>query len=163
MRVYTVPLDSPAAVAAQVDIFEIAPAAEKPIMLLGFELGQTSEIGDAGEEMLEMALKIVTGAPTSGSGGSTRTARAVVFNDAAYANDAAGATIEVYNTTKLTGGTSATYKNFLWNVRMPLLYVPVPEARIICPGSEHLVLELIKTPADSIDKVTGWVEFAQLV
>jgi hypothetical protein len=159
MRAYSVPLDSPTTVAAQVDIFEIAPAAEKPIVLLGFELGQTSEVGDAQEEMLELTLKIVTGAPTSGSGGSTRTPRPALPNDSA----SDPTTIEVYNTTKLTGGTTLDYKHFLWNVRMPLLYVPIPEARIVCAGGEHLVLELIKTPADTIDKISGWVEFAHLV
>lgn len=158
MRPYTVPINLSTAVSAQVDIFEIATGTEKPIILLGFEIGQTSEVSDAGEEMLELLLKVVTGAPTSGTGGpAAATPRPVISTDTATA-----VTFENGNTTKLTGGTSLEMKRFVWNVRMPLLYIPIPEARVHVPGQEHLVLELVKTPADAIDKIVGWVEFAEL-
>jgi len=158
MRAYTVPLNLSTAITTAVDIFEIATLAEKPVVLLGFEIGQSSEVGDAQEEMLELLLKLVTGAPTSGSGGpAAATPRPTVSTDSA-----AGATFENGNTTKLTGGTSLELKRFLWNVRMPLLYVPIPEARIVAPGGEHLVLELVAAPGDSITKIAGWVEFAEM-
>jgi hypothetical protein len=109
--------------------------------------------------MLELLLHINTGAATDGSGGpAAATPRPVDPNDSAVSTGFRNG-----STTKMTGGTALDMKRFLWNVRMPLLYVPVPEARIVCPGAENMALELVTTPADSITKITGWLEFAELV
>jgi len=156
--VYTVPINCSTAITAQVDIFEIASGANRPVTLLGFEIAQTSEIGDAMEEQLELLLKRVTGAPTSGSGGPAAATVRAVGQDNSLAT---GATFENGNTTKLTGGTSEELKRFSWNVRVPLLWVPIPEARPDILVSDHLVLELVKPPADQIDKIVGWVEWME--
>jgi hypothetical protein len=71
-RSYTTAINITAAFTAQIDIFELLAASGKPLVLLGFELGQISEVGDAQEEGLTLVLKRVTGAPTSGSGGGRR-------------------------------------------------------------------------------------------
>lgn len=157
-RSYTAPVNISAAFTAQIDVLEILAASGKPAILLGFELGQTSEVGDAQEEMLTLVLKRVTGAPTSGSGGGTSTFQSARPNDTA-----AGVTMETGNTTKLTGGTSVELARFLWNVRMPLLYVPVPEERVVFDAATRLVLELVTTPADSIAGIVGRVSIGEII
>jgi len=157
-RSYVAPISITAAFTAQIDVFEILAASGKPGILLGFELMQTSEVGDTQEEILTLVLKRVTGAPTSGSGGGTPTFQSARPNDTA-----AGLTIETGNTTKLTGGTSVELARFGWNVRMPCLYVPTPEERIIFDAATRLVLELVTTPADSISGITGRVTCGEII
>jgi hypothetical protein len=157
-REYTAELNLSTAITAQVDIFEILAATGKPLALLGFELFQTSEVGDAQEEQLELVLKYVTGSPTSGSGGPT----APTFRPKLPNDTGAGATIEHGNTTKLTGGTSVTWARLSWNVRGSLPYVPIGKPPV-CAADENVVLELVTTPADSITKIVGLVEIAELV
>lgn len=156
-REYIAEINITAAVTAQIDIFELLAAAGKPFALLGFELFQTSEVGDAQEEQLELVLKYITGTPTSGTGGGTSTFRPKNPNDTA-----AGATIETGNTTKLTGGTSVNLGRFSWNVRQSLPWVPMSQPPV-CAADEQMVLELVTTPADSITKIVGYVEIAELV
>lgn len=157
-RVYTAEF-SIAAHTAQIDYFELLTVTEKPVLVIGFEFGQLTEVGDAQEEMLHLILKRVTGAPTSGSGGSAAAAGAALIP-----NDTAGsATVEFGNTTKLTGGTSVTLKRFAWNVRGPLVYWPPPEGRIVIAGATRLVLEEATTPADSITGPAGYLVYEELV
>ena len=144
---------------AQIDFFELLAASGKPLLLHGFELFQTTEIGDAQEKQLLLVLKRVTGSPTSGSGGPT----SPTFQPLCPNDTAAGATIEHGNTTKLTGGTSVELKRFSWNVRSSLLYLPPPEGRITLDASTRLVLEELTTPADSITGPVGWVLIEELV
>lgn len=157
-RKYVSSINIGTAFTAQIDIFEIIAAAAKPCILLGFTLGQPTEVGDAQEEQLTLVLKRVTGAPTSGSGGGTGT-----FNSCNPNDTAAGVTMETGNTTKLTGGTSAEMGRFTWNVRQELPYIPLPEERILFDASTRMVLELATTPADSIGGVTGRVCVGELV
>lgn len=156
-RVYTASINV-GAHAAQVDIFELLAAAGQPLELLSFELGQTSETGDAQEEFVPLVLKRVTGAPTSGSGGGTSTFRPVLPNDTA-----AAATLETGNTTKLTGGTSVELARFVWSLRGGLLYVPIPEERIVLDASTRLVLEEVATVADSITGPVGRILIRELI
>lgn len=157
-RSYVAPIAISSAFTAQIDVFELLSAAGKPGILLGWEFGQTSEVGDTQEEQLTMVLKRVTGAPTSGSGGGTSTFQATRPNDTA-----AGITLETGNTTKLTGGTSVEMARFQWNVRMPCLYVPVPEERIVFDAATRLVLELVTTPADSIAGLQGRISVGEII
>lgn len=157
-RSYVAPISISSAFTAQIDFFELLAGSNKPAILLGFELGQTSEIGDAQEEMLTLVLKRVTGAPTSGSGGGTPTLQSTRPNDTAV-----GATLETGNTTKLTGGTSVEMCRWAWNIRVPLLYIPVPEERIVADQATRLVLELVTTPADSIAGVQGRISVGEII
>lgn len=157
-RSYTAPIAISSAFTAQIDVFELLAASGKPGILIGFEFGQTSELGDAQEEQLTFVLKRVTGAPTSGSGGGTPTFQPTRPNDTA-----AGLTLETGNTTKLTGGTSVEVARFQWNVRMLCLYVPVPEERIVFDAATRLVLELVTTPADSISGIMGRISVGEII
>ena len=162
-RPYIAPIHISASFSAAIDIFELGAASGKPLMLMGFEFGQTTEVGDAQEEQMALVLKRCTGSFTSGSGGGTSTFRPQQPNDAA-----AGATLETGNTTKAATG-SGTIVDMLrlpWNVRASCLYVPIPEDRIVLDASTSLVLELLSTPADSIggtNGVIGWISIEELV
>ncbi len=147
-----------ATVTTQLDIFELLAASGKPLEIHEIVLEQTSEIGDAQEEQLELVLKRITGAPTSGSGGGTSAPIACVPNDTAV-----GATVETGNTTKLTGGTSTELSRRSWNVRSSFYFTPVPEGRIVIDAATRAVLELATTPADSISKIVGHILFEELV
>lgn len=109
-RVYTVSFSAVAVAAAQ-DLFEITPADDKPIEIVGIELGQTSDSGDAQDEQLQ--LSIIRGFTTSGSGGTAPTPAPV----GSSATAAAGFTAEVNNTTLANTGTSVTLPCTAWNVR----------------------------------------------
>lgn len=158
VREYAAELNLSTAITTQVDIFEILAAAGKPFALLGFSLFQTSEVGDAQEEQLELVLKYMTGAVTSGTGGPT----APTFRPKQPNDTTAGAVIEHGNTTKATGGTSVVWGRFAWNVRQELPYTPYGKP-FVCNADEQVVLELVTTPADSITKIVGYVEIAELI
>lgn len=157
-RMYTFPF-SITAHAAQIDYLELLTITEKPVLIHAFELGQLTEIGDAQEEQLQIIGKRITGAPTSGSSGSSAAAGAALTP-----NDTGGsATIEAGNTTKLTGGTSVELFRFTWNVRSNYLWMPPPEGRIVIAGATRFVLEEGTTPTDSITGPAGWLLYEELV
>lgn len=157
-RAYTAAVNISTAFTTAIDVLEILAASAKPCVLLGFELGQTTEVGDAQEEVLTLVLKRVTGSPTSGSGGGTSTFQPTQPNAAA-----AGVTLETGNTTALSGGTSVELARFPWNVRTPLLYVPVPEEQIVFDAGTRLVLSLAAAPGDSIGGIVGRVQVGELI
>lgn len=108
-RCYTVTFNAVAITAAQ-DLFEITPADDKPVNLLGLFLGQTTDFGDAQDETL--GLQIIRGHATGGSGGSAPTPGPMDGIDTA-----AGFTAEVNNTTVATTGSTVTLWSDAWNVR----------------------------------------------
>ncbi|MDP9145441.1 MAG: hypothetical protein M3N43_12220 [Actinomycetota bacterium] len=157
-RRYRAPINISTAFTTAIDIFELLSDSARPLALLGFHLGQVTEIGDAQEEGLQLVLKYVTGAPTSGSGGGTSTARQVLPNDVA-----AGVTLETGNTTKCTGGTSVDLARYSWNIRQDLPIVWTPEMVHVAAAGTRFVLEMVTTPNDSIGGIFGSIEFAELV
>jgi hypothetical protein len=81
-----------AAASGDVDWFEISPADDKPIEIVGLFIAVTSELGDAADEWIP--FQILRGHTTSGSGGSAATAI-----DLSPQGVAAGFAAEVLNTT----------------------------------------------------------------
>jgi hypothetical protein len=108
-RVYTVVFDAVAVSAAQ-DLFELTAADDKPIEILRLHLFQSSDVGDAASENLQ--LKIIRGNTTSGSGGTAPTPQPLGPHDTA-----AGFTAEVNNTTVASTGTAVTLFAGGWNVQ----------------------------------------------
>lgn len=159
-HMYSAPISITSAFTTQIDIFEFLSGTNMPVVVYGFEIGQTSEVGDAQEEVLTLVLKRVTASPTSGSGGGTSTPQPINSSGAAVA---AGTAFETGNTTKLTGGTSVDMARIPWNVRQPYLYRPLPEEMIILAPATRLVLELATTPTDSIGGIVGWFTFAEIL
>lgn len=154
---YMAPINVGAHTAA-IDFFELLTTTEKPVLVHAFELGQGSEFGDAQEEYIPLALKRVTGAPTSGSGGGTSTFQPLDPN-----STATSITLETGNTSKLSGGTSAELGRIAWNVRSGSLFLPPPEGRIPVAGATRLVLEELAAPLDSITGPIGWILAEELV
>lgn len=145
-RVYTVSFENVTVSAAQ-DLFELTPADDKPIELLGLYLsnvGGTADAGDAQEELLRLLVR--RGYTTSGSGGSAPTPAPLDPNDAA-----AGFTAEVNNTTVATTGTTADLHADGWNVRVPYQVVWPPEMRPkASQANTTIVVRLVGAPADGI-------------
>ena len=131
------------AMTVQQDLFEVVSAAAKPTWIFGLFLSQSTEVGDAMEEHLNILLK--SGQTTTGSGGSTPTAIPRVLGDTAY-----GGTVKVNNTTKATAGTIVTHEAWNWNIRVPFDKIWTPEMLIMVPGGGRLTVELATTPADSV-------------
>lgn len=109
-RMYSVSFSAVSVSAAQ-DLFELTPADDKPIQIVGIELGQSSDSGDAQDEQLQ--ISIIRGSATSGSGGSAPTPAPM----SSSAQAAAGFTAEVNNTTQGSSGTAVTLMTTCWNVR----------------------------------------------
>jgi hypothetical protein len=123
-------------------------AAFKSITVIhGWMLSQTTETGDAAEEMLLLTTNRGVGSVTSGSGGAAVTPQPREDQDSAY-----GGTIERNNTTVMAAGsgTLEELEVYAWNVRVPFQMVYPPELRpVIAPGNRW-TLEMESTPADSI-------------
>lgn len=134
----------PAAMTVAGDLFELTPADDKPIRVLAINIHQTSDVGDAQEEIISLVW--IRGHTTSGSGGSTPTPRPCNPSDAA-----AGFTVEAGNTTVASAGTGVNLPRHGLNVRGGLErpYTPeeIPEAS---QANTLLVLRLAAAPTDSL-------------
>lgn len=155
-RIYTAVI-APTAMTTAVDLFELSPADDKPIKVMGVVIGQTTELGDAQEEQLE--IKIMRGgtAMTGGSGGTTAAAGVAV--DAT--GQASGCLFEAMNTTLATFTAGVTLHEDTMNVRTGWQYWPPPEAWIACSQANGgMVIRQNSTPADSIT-LNGTVYFIE--
>ena len=142
-RVYTINLTATAFTVAA-DLVEITPADDLPVLIHGFRVWQTTELGDAAEETIPIGW--VRGNTTGGSGGNT----SVAATPKNHRDAAAGMTVETANTTAASAGTAVTVYSTGWNVRAPLEVVFTPEQRIRADqGNTLLVLRLLAAPADS--------------
>jgi hypothetical protein len=153
--VYSAPIDALAFTAAT-DVFEITPAADRAVRILGMRLCQTTDLQDAAEEVLRI------GVYRDATAGSTGTA----LTEVAYTNAALSGTVQtavVANRgTPSSGGTLIDVIG--WNIRIPLEWYPIPELR---PKFSNLAAEgpvstfrLMSAPTDSIT-VSGclyWTE-----
>lgn len=141
-RTYAVTFNAVAATAAQ-DAFEITPADDKPCEVVSIHISQTTEAGDANDEML--GVQIIRGFTASGSGGSAATPAALVPSSAA-----AGFSAEVNNTTLANTGTTTTLHSDAFNVRAGWVFIPPLDARpMVGQGNTTLVVR-ITAPADSV-------------
>lgn len=142
-RMYTVQFNA-VGVTAQQDLFELVPAATSGLTIHEIGLSQSTEVGDAQEEGLNLLLK--SGQTTSGTGGTGPTPVPL----GSVADAAAAFAAEVNNTTKASAGTIVTHYAWNWNVRMPFQHIFTPESRPRMQPSRRCTLELATTPADSI-------------
>ena len=148
-RIYAVPLSGTITNAGgNTDIFSLQAASNKPILLRGFKLGQTSEVGDAAEEGLRVTVKRMPATWTVGSGGSSVTAAAPLNSSA---NTVWSFTARVNDTTVgTTSSTAQVLDEVGWNERNTPLEIWYPD-RDFCPGAingQGLVVCLETTPAD---------------
>lgn len=144
-RVYTVQFDNVSCTAAQ-DLFELRPADDKPLEIVGLFISQTgvADVGDAAEELLP--IQIIRGYTTSGSGGSTPTAVPVKRTDAA-----AGFSAEANNTTVATTGTAVIIHNDNFNVRVGYQnWWPEGTEPDASQADTGIYVRLVRAPADAI-------------
>ena len=154
-RIYTASFKAIAVTAAQ-DLFEITAGSAVPVVIHGFVLSQSTEVGDAQEESLQLTTNRGVGSTTSGSGGASVTPQPIDDADAA-----AAATVERNNTTIMVAGSGSLEELEVhsWNVRVPYVFWYTPETRPKIRGGARWTLELESTPADSITmNGTVWFE-----
>jgi hypothetical protein len=142
-RAYTAEFDLIAIAATTTDLIELKAATDKPAALVGWEIGQSTELGDAQEEGLR--FRWVRGNTTSGSGGTAVTPRPTNLSDTA-----AGITCEVGNTTAATAGTAINMHTMAWNIRLPWEKWLPTGFEYWFSGSTLLVCRLTAAPADSV-------------
>lgn len=138
---YTASQDAQAITAA-VDLLHGTVAAEVPIKIWSFDIGNTTDLGDANEEVLRIG--VYTGV-TGGAGGSALTE--VAMWDRAPSVQTAW----VGQGTASTGGTLR--KTIYWNVRQagPAWVAPHEDATIkVNATNDPVAFRLLAAPADSI-------------
>ena len=139
---YTSVFEGVAVTAAQ-DFFEIVAPADSAVILHSCYITQTSDVGDAAEEMLSVVIQ--TGATTSGSGGTTPGVNPTQLGDAA-----AGTVVEANNTTEAADGTILNKHRESFNIRAGWIYIPTPEMRLPLSPSARMTITLITVPNDSL-------------
>ncbi len=156
-RMHTASFKSIAVTAAQ-DLFEVLAATGKPCIIHGFSISQSSDVGDAAEEMLVLTTNRGVGSVTSGSGGASVTPQQVDDGGAA-----SSATIERNNTTIMAVGTGSLeeLEAHAMNVRVPFVFWYPPEMRPIVSPGNRWTLELETAPADSLT-MSGTLYFEEI-
>ena len=146
------------AITAAQDLFEILAPATCIVKIHEFSLFQSTDVGDAAEEILEIEMVRGDGSVTSGSGGSTVTPQPVDNGDAAPT-----VTVEANNTTRMVvgSGTLDAIGKFGWNVRIPLEKIFTPETRPVVAPSDRWTLGLNDAPGDSLT-CSGHVVFEEV-
>lgn len=151
-RKYRAVFNAVAVTAAQ-DLFALVAASGKVVAIHGWGFHQTSDVGDAAEEILTIELE--RGQTVSGSGGASVTPTPKSVTDAAF-----GGTCERNNTTQAGTGTIVDVDSRPFNVRIGVDVVYTPEQRPILTGGERCVLKM-PAPADSLT-MSGYLEFEEI-
>lgn len=142
------------------DFWELVPADDKPVIFHGVKLGQsgTADFGDAQEEGIPIQVIRATATVTSGSAGSTPTARLVSASGTAYSG-----TLEAGNTTvATTSGTLEELESFSWNVRMLESQIMIPEFRYEFVQGQALLVRASVGPADAIATAVSTIYFEEI-
>ena len=158
-RMYRVPFTGTVtAVGTDTDLIALTPADDKPIRLVGWFIGQSSEVGDAQEENLRITLRHMTGTVTV-TGGTSVTP---VANRPGTADVAAAGFTATANSTTVatTTGTSTIMEELGWNLRSSPWERWIPEElRPMAIQTEYILVRMESTLADDITaEVTFFVE-----
>jgi hypothetical protein len=133
-----------AAASGDYDFFEITPADDKPVEIVGIDIGNKTEVGDAQDEMV--AWSIVRGHATSGNG-TAATPRPLDPSDGA-----ASFTAETVGATIASTGTPITVWQSTFNIRAGLLlFIPEPMRPKASQADTLLVVRLLTALADDAD------------
>ena len=131
-------------VSALQDLFSLVVAVDEPVQLHACFISQTSDAKDAEEELL--AIHIVRGNGTVGSGGSAPTARALDPKVGA-----ASATVRANDTTEASAGTEEIMHAEAFNIRSGWVFLPTPEMRIKADNTSDIIaVRLLDAPADAL-------------
>jgi hypothetical protein len=131
------------------DLFYIKPAADKPCVIEAVYLsnvGGTADAADAQEELVRLEALRLPATVTAGSGGTAPTPNPISTNDTA-----AGFTARVNDTTvATTSGTALSLHQDGWNVRVPYVWMPPPEHRLLVANAQAIVFRLASTLTDDM-------------
>lgn len=137
---YTASQDAQAITTA-VDLLHVTVAADVPIELWGFDFANTTDLGDANEEVLRVGIyRGITGGGTGAA-----------LTEAALHDRAPAATAAVLGQAAAsTGGTLV--KTIFWNVRQAgPAWLAIPETAIrVSAANDPIAFRLLAAPADSI-------------
>lgn len=160
---YTVTFDGTVTSAGgDTTLWEIDPAADKGIKLLGYSFNATSEVAEAQEEWLRLRIIRYVGGTFTSSNGSAVTARPVdEINSVSL-----GAAVEANGTTiASSSGTAHDLDSFGFNVRAgigPIFLPPGLQYTVGPAGNSALVINMLNTLADDITLTsTLWLEEGQ--
>ena len=144
-RSYEIPMPAVSITAVQ-DLWDIVPATNLPIKILGIILSQITRHGDAQEEMLGWSIH--RGLATVGSGGTSATIARVDQSDAA-----ASLTARLNDTTQAVvgGGSDVVLWRDQFNVRQGIYILKPPKMQWVCgAGETRLVISLDTAPSVSM-------------
>jgi hypothetical protein len=156
MVIYSAPIDA-VAVTAATDIAEITPAADRPFVVYGLDLCQTTDLGDAAEEVLRIGIY------TDVTAGSTGTA----LTEGPYTNESLAGTVQTaIVSNRGTASTGGTLIGIIgWNIRIPLEWRPTPAMQLkfsnIAAEGPVSSFRLLSAPADSIT-VSGTIYWTEV-
>jgi hypothetical protein len=112
-------------------IFEIDPAADKPVEIVAIFIGNKSEIGDAQEEMVSWSIDYYSGGTFTSSNGTATTPVKLDPSDGA-----ASGTYEVVGATIASStGTTVRVHQDTFNIRTGLQIIFPPDMRPKCDGA----------------------------
>jgi hypothetical protein len=139
------------AVTTATDLFHLTATSDSPILIHEIDLCQTTDLGDAQEEVLRIG--VYTGV-TGGSGGTAATE--VALGD--YA--AVTGVVLMANSSISTGGTLKWVIG--WNIRVPLEKIWTPETRPrVDSGDDPIAFRLLVAPTDSVT-ISGTLVWEEL-
>lgn len=150
-RMYSIAISGVASPAAAFDFVEINAGTNKPIRLRRITIAQTSE---ATTEEEQLAITVIRGHTTSGSGGDTSPDGGPMSSS----DTAAGYTAETMNTTIASAGTPINLVESAWNTRAGFDLAFAPEE---APESINGVLLVVRSsaPTDAVTiRATIWLE-----
>ena len=140
-------------------LWEIDPAADKPVKILGLSFNATSEVAEAQEEWLRCKVIRYIGGTFTSSNGTAVTPRSLdELNTIAFAG-----AVEANGTTIASStGTTQNLEAFGFNVRQgygPIFYPPNLQHKAYGVAQSALVINMLNTLADDITLVsTLWLE-----
>lgn len=157
-RIYTLEFESQTITNAggDRDFFYVAPADDKPIIIIGWDLAQFSDLSDAQEEVIR--LRLIRGHTTVGSGGTAFTNSALYRKQPTDAD--AGFTARHNDTTIASAGTAFNAWSGGYNIRVaPSPYFLPEKLWVPCTQVQgSVVLRLMAGPTDDITMSgTLWV------
>lgn len=136
-RVFTAPLQiADAGTDVDQSLFELVAGAGDKIVLYGFELTSSATTATA----MELVLKRISGAGTGGT--------AVTEEDVDQNTDLT-ATAALQTDVETPGTAVATLKTWQWEQLGPLVYMPIPEARLVSEVSQGFSLNVTASPANA--------------
>lgn len=156
--VYTATFSAIAVTAAQ-DVFEILAPAARRVQILGVDIGQYSDAGDAQAEML--SVQIILGYTTTGSGGAAVNALPLIEG-----TKADSCTVARNNTTLAQNGTARILVATVFNVQAGWIWRPHDMSEdsddiIELAPAERAVVR-ITAPADEVI-MNGTLKFREII